>query len=196
MTWHLYLAPIIGSGQPIIDPRRPKYFDTINNHFMQDYGFQQTCLVSSDVDNATDSSLNSQPDVMRIPDLASSTVGGGGVNRVKNALESQFIPGQWVVASTTYSTVARFVLNGDFKLLAKYAANTGITTPLIDGTTITLSTTFGSLPANTQSALISAAQACGFNTSTFIPANTLRTIWTDVGNQGSVIPFTLGGITI
>lgn len=194
MAWHLYLVPILGGGTSAEDFRRAKYISGSGVTFsMVSYGFQAIGLVAANVDAATDTALQSNSDVTKIPDNLDAQV-AGALATVQAALENRNLPGNWVVSTTTYRTIIRLVIAVS-GLLMRYAWLTESIEAVISGA-VTLNTTFGSLPLAVRQKLQEAAVQLGIDTSGFTSASTLRQILQGVADQKAQVQTVLGAVVI
>ena len=156
------------------------------------YGGQNFCLAGADVDDTQDTELISHADVSRIPDDLAQKV---SVQAVQDELEAVQIPANWVSASNSYRELLR-IITGMFNFLQRFRTISGITTPLIDGTTVTLSTRFNQLPQAVRTALVATATDMGFSTTGLSGNNTLRTMLKLMADQWGDRSFTVGDITV
>ncbi len=194
-AWHLYLVPLIGTGVTDSNPRTPKYIAALSVPWaMVDYGFQPVALVAADVDGATDTSLQGNGDVTKIPDNLDNLLGAGAVSAVQTALENKNIPAGWVTSALSYRTVLRTIW-GFFAFLQRYAVVSGNTNPII-AASINLDTQFGSLPQTAQDNLAATAKSLGLNTTGVTGTTTLRVILKGIADQWGQRSFTLGGVTV
>lgn len=192
MAWHLYLLPVIGDGTRA-SPRKPKYLSP--PWAPVDFGAQPIFLVAADVSDAQDAAIVANADARKVPDDLDSVVGAGNLAAVQNDLESRNIPGTWVAANTTWRTIARAVMIYCFLFQRYGAVAANYSNALISGT-VTLDTTFGSLPLQVRQNLQTAAQQLGLDTSGFTGASTLRQILVGVGSQWIANPRRLGEVAI
>jgi len=197
-VWHLYLLPTAVRAATSTRPaaRVPKYINDLGvSYGMMEHGCQSTCLAATDVDDPTDVTLAAYTDVQKIPDNLDSTVGAGALSKVQNALESLYIPGTWVTVGTPYRLIVRTSL-GAFLSFECYSGVGLNAVPMIDGTNVTLSTTFGSLPPKVRADLQTAALLLRLDVSGFTGASTLRQILKGIGDQYAGTLFQIGGISI
>lgn len=188
-AWHLYLMPynIVPNFDGVVAPFGEIRWD------VRRYGSQGWALVAADVNNATDTALAAKPNITKIPDNLDQQI-GGALGTVQSKMEAAKIPFGWVTSGMTYRTVLRVVC-GMFTLLQRYREVSGNYGPVLTGS-VTLDTTFGSLPLQARNNLITTANSLKLNTSGFTGASTLRQILKGVGDQFADRPFRLGGITI
>jgi hypothetical protein len=171
MATQLYVMPMIGTGV-LGDPRRPKYADTDLagvGWAGMDFGNQPIMLVATE----TNAALAAETDVLQVPLNLDQNLSAGAVTTVQNYLEAHNFPGDWVTTSLTYRQVIRYVASG-FQIFQR-AQGMGLA-QLMDGTTVTLDTTYGSLPAGVRTTLLNAAQSFHFDTSSLSAASTIRQI--------------------
>jgi hypothetical protein len=191
-AWHLYLVPLVADSD---SSRAPKYVTALGVKWsMIDYGFQPVGLVAADVDGATDTSLQGNGDVTKIPDNLDNLLGAGAVSAVQTALENKNIPAGWVTQSLSYRTVLRTIW-GFFAFLQRYAVVSGNTNPII-AASVNLDTQFGSLPQTAQDNLAATAKSLGLNTTGVTGTTTLRVILKGIADQWGQRAFTIGGVTI
>jgi len=194
-AWHLYLVPVIGDGKIRIDPRMPKYLTALGVQWsLVDYGFQPVALVAANVDSGTDTALQANADVTRIPDNLDQLLGAGAVNAVQTALENRNIPAGWVTQALSYRTVLRTIW-GFFAFVQRYSFISGNTSPII-AAAVNLDTQFNQLPSGAQTNLQSTATSLGLSSAGLTGASTLRQILKNISDQWGQRSFTLGGIVI
>lgn len=199
MPARLYLMPIVGVGT-YADPRRPKYLDSIIRPSgapwgMMDYGNRPACLVGSNTDASTHTSLTSQSDVYAFPDdfqYSSSAIGGGGLNTLRDRLESFGVPAVWVQSSDTYRQVAHSV-GCMFQYLQRINRIMGNVDPFTGS--VTLNTAFQDLPQPTQAAMLEAADSFGWNRTQIVPNSSVRFILKYLSDQWGEVPLEVGGIS-
>lgn len=115
MTTRFYIVPIVGSGKPKIDPRRPAYFRRLRVDWsMMDYGLMPLGLVAANVDREIHAQITGQPDVIYAPLDIDQPI-GRECNGVKRRLLDLRIPAGWLDADHTYREVLRTVA-GCFQL--------------------------------------------------------------------------------
>lgn len=193
-AWHLYLVPIVGGGTDA-DPRTAKYLPALGVKWgMIDYGFQPFALAAADVDGATDTSLQANGDVTKIPDNLDNLLGAGAVSAVQTALENRNIPAGWVTSALSYRTVLRTIW-GFFAFLQRYAVISHNTNPIMVSS-INLDTQFNQLPSNAQTNLINTAASLGLSSAGITGTSTIRQILKNISDQWGQQAFTVGGITI
>jgi hypothetical protein len=171
MATQLYVMPITGTGA-VGDPRRPKYADTDLAGVAwaaMDFGNQPIMLVAT----ATNAALGAEVDVLTVPLNLDQNLSAGAVTTVQNYLEAHFMPADWVSTAYTYRQVVRYVACA-FQIFQR-CQGMGLA-QLMDGSSVTLSTTFASLPANVRTILLNAAVSLNFDTSSLSGASTLRQI--------------------
>lgn len=171
MATQLYVVPVIGAGTTD-DARRPKYADTDLVGFdwaAMDFGNEPLMLVATE----TNTALAAEPDVLQVPLNIDQNLGAGAVTLVQNYLEARFVPADWVTTALTYRQVLRSVV-GIFTFMQR-AQGLGLAR-LLDGSSVSLNTTFGSLPAAVRTKLLSAAQSLNFDHSSLSAASTIRQI--------------------
>jgi len=162
---------------------------------MYDYGNEPWCLVGvHDIDAPTDASLTANPDCMGLPTNLDNTLNSTQVTRVSNALESANMPGTWITTSNTWRQILRFV--GAVCQFAQRYQGMANAQWFTGG--VTLATTYGSLPANVRSDLLTTAQSFAFDTSGITGASTLRQIITSAGSQYLSLgyPLILAGVDL
>jgi hypothetical protein len=195
MAFRLYLVPAIGTGAPT-DPRRPKYLSAMAVAYSgMDYGFQPVFLIAADLSPANDAAVIANPDAFGFPFDLSPQLSGGDANAASTALESFFIPGNWITGAITWLTVARTTA-GMFQYLQRLNGVLG-NVILLDGTgNKTLNTQFNQIDPTIQAAIIDAAQSLGYDTS-FIQNNTqVRALIKNFADQWGVKPFHFGPFII
>lgn len=183
MVRSLYVMPIITDATGKYPQRYPKYYKTTFpalSWSMFDYGNEPWCLIGiQDVPAATDSALVANADVFALPANLDQAIGSVSArNTVRNALENVNMPGTWIQTTDTYRTVVRFV--GALCTFMQCYQGKGL--GLVFSATVTLATTFATLSAAQQQALIDCATYFGLSASSLVGANTLRTILKTVGD--------------
>ena len=177
MATQLYVMPITGTGTDA-DPRRPKYADTdLAGHAWgaMDYGNEPWMLVAT----ATNAALAAEADVLTIPLNIDQNLTAGAVTTAQTFLENMALPADWITTAMTYRQVLRRVCQ--FFMLWQRCQGLGFNQLFTGG--VTLSTTFGSLPANVKTILQNAAVSMNLDTSSITGASTLRQIIKVVGPQ-------------
>jgi hypothetical protein len=195
MAFRLYLVPAIGTGTQQ-DPRRAKYLSAMSGYSGgMDYGFQPVFLTAADLSPANDAALVANADVFGFPVDLSGQLSGGDANTASAALESFFIPANWITGSLTWLEVARTIA-GMFQYLQRLNGTIG-NVVLLDGTgNKTLNTQFNQIDPTIQAGIISAAQSLGYDTS-FIQNNTqVRALIKNFADQWGQKPFIFGPFII
>ncbi len=196
MAWRLFLTPLLGS---VGAKRAPKYVPSAlgpgspelagTRWWMTDYGNLPWCLLAADVDAAQLAFLSGQPDVRVIPANLDSTVGGGNVAAVRNALRAANLPNAWVTAGTNWRTVIRAV-GGVMKFAARYAEMTGGDVLIPNGTDLNL--TMGSLTQERRDNIQMVANWFGYDTSSIIGSTTIEQALKILADQWGDEPFIIG----
>jgi len=170
---NLYIVPQIGSGAKG-DSYRPKYFDALGAPWSGvDIG--ESFLVSAQTNAAQDASLQSNADVIRVPDNVDGAI---ALNATANALESLGIPAQWLQAGQTYRQVLQVVV-GMAYLIQRCQAG-GLRVQLKGH----LDDTLGSLSANTRNIIAAAIDSFGtLDRSSFVGTTTIRAVLASIGQQ-------------
>jgi hypothetical protein len=187
--------PLVGAGVKG-DPIRPKYRDSLFptldwSQFY--YGDEPWTLVGiQDVPPATDAALNANADVFELPANLDQTMGTVGVrNTVRNRLEAVNIPGTWVQTSTTYREVVR-IIGAVIQFSQRFQGVSGIPANRWFAGGRTLDSTFGSLAAPAQQALLDTGASdwerpdgtiFHFDTSALTGSTTLRALLKSVADQ-------------
>lgn len=182
MAFRLYIVPFIGTGTKS-DPRLPKYFTdgTLTNPRWSsiEFGSEPWAVVGADLSAAEDAIVVGKPDAFAIPFNLDTNLTNQQVTSVKNKLEAMNVPAGWVNNTLTWRAVVRTVL-GMFlfqqRLGAIYVSQNGGSPPLLFAAGVSLATTFGSLSAAMQSAMIATAESFGFSTAGLTANSTLRVI--------------------
>jgi len=194
MAWHLYLLPMIDSG----DERFglvPKYIFELGVTFACSvFGREGTFLCAADLTAGQETTLLGNADVTKIPDNLDQTI-GGALGAVQTALEDRNIPAGWVGAGMTYREVIRIIWR-IFGFMSRFAAVNQIVVALFNGTTITLNTQFSDLSATNRQRILNAADSFNLDTTGFTGTSTIRQILKGVADQLGSRPFTLQGITV
>lgn len=206
---HIYFVPALGIGS-FLDPRRPVKVDraagtiqvgatiyTTSNTFTwsaMDYGFQPVFLIAADLLDTQDTAISSQTDVIKIPDNLDNTI-GAALATVRSKLESKNLPSSWITSGMTYRSAVRS-LTHMMMFLQRFGALHKITTPLFNGSTITLDTTFGSLSQANRDRLAETAASMSLNTTGVTGATTMRQILKGMADQFANVPIVLGCATI
>lgn len=164
---------------------KEKYWTITENYGLRarfDYGDEPWCLMGIDsVSVGDDTALVANADVFKLPDNLDQTMGStANRNRARNALEAVNMPGNWIATSDTYREVVRFI-GALCQYMLCYTGHYGVAT-LFTGT-VSLATTYGSLPQDQRDALLGCTQYFNLSTSTLTGANTLRTILKAVGDD-------------
>ncbi len=200
-AWHLYIVPVIGTGTSREDCRRPKYIRPDGcavsapiAYTMMDYGFQPTAVVAADVTASQDATLQNNGDVTRIPDNLDTTL-AGSVGTIQNALEAEFIPGNWITGGTTYRILLRNIV-GMFSWFQRYAVISGSNEPVITGNSVTLNTRFDRLAPNVRANLLLAAESLNVDLSTINVTFSLRQILRQLGEYFVTQQWTIGSVII
>ena len=174
MATQLYLVPIIGTGTDV-DPRRPKYSDaglpldsSVVTWSAMDFGNEPIMLVATE----TNAALAAETDVLQIPLDLDQNLTAGAVTAAQTYLEGMNIPADWITTAFTFRRVVR-LLACMFQI---WQVCQGLGMGKLFGGGVTLSTTFGSLPAGTRALLLQAAQQLNFDTSSLSGASTIRQI--------------------
>jgi hypothetical protein len=188
MAFRLYIVPAIGDGtlppQPwddTIGPRRPKYIYALPRQIAglmevgwYDYGWQPIFIVGGDLTVAEDASVVANADVFAFPfDLSVVPTAGARATAIA-AYEAVLLPGQnFVVAGVTWVEHGRIIVGCCRFMQAvdqEVALRTGGHLVVID-TSAKLNVQFGSLPAESQTDILTAASKQRLNSS-FITATT------------------------
>lgn len=190
MAFRIYFMPVIGTGASRADGRRPKYDDTDLlgiTWSMMDFGNEPFCIVAADVTPSQHTTLAAHADVLSPPADLDQQI-GLQLTTVQNALETANMPANWVQSTHTYRTVVRAAAAFCQFMQRLQAFYTG---KIFTGG-VTLSTTFGSLPAGVRTVLIATANDLNFNTSSLSGSSTLRQIIKAMGDQWPSLEITLG----
>lgn len=195
MTLNLYVMPLAGTGTKA-SPRRPKYVtDWAGFDWgMYDYGNEPWCLVGVlNVTAGVNTTITGETQVSAIPTTLSNTV-GGSASTVDSDLEAVNMPGTWVTSTNTWRDVVLFV-GACCQIAQRFQGNCG--GQWFTGG-VTLNTTIGSLPTNTQSCLISTVQSFGISTTQFASSNTLRQAIQSAAQQyvSGSMPLLLAGVSL
>lgn len=170
----------------------PKYANLVSTGMWSciPFGNEGTCVLGADVTTADDTAISANPDVQSIPANLSANLSAGAVTQVQAALESRNIPAGWVTTSLTWRQVLRTV----FTMALFMQRFTVYSVAKFFQSGVTLSTTFGSLPAGIRSALNNAAQSFGFNTTGITGSTTIRAALKILGDQWpSINPIHISG---
>jgi len=200
MAWHLYLVPVIGTGfpigdPPVRDPRRPKYVADLGVLWAaMDYGFQPVMLVAADVDDLTDTSLQVNADVTKVPDALDNQIGAVAISIVQNALEIRHLPAGWVTTDITYRVLLR-TLAGFFAFVQRYATVAN-TTALVFGGAVDLNTRVNQLPVAVRQNLQATATSLGLDATGISGSTTLRVVLKNIADQWGQRSFQIGEITV
>jgi hypothetical protein len=144
-----------------------------------DYGFEPWFVVGANLDVSSDNLVVGKPDAFALPFDLAPHLTGAQVTSVHDKLEAINLPGDWVNTSLTWLQVVRIVfgvISYMQRFAAVFAGAGGGTVPAIFTGGRTLNSTFGSLPALVQTAMISAAQSLGIPTTGLTGSTTLRAI--------------------
>lgn len=193
MAWHLYLMPLIGSGAPTIDPRRPKYA-VAGTARMMHFGHQAVYLLAADLDATADAALVANADVTKIPDNLDQLI-GAALATVQAKLSAVNIPFGWVTSGMSYRTMLRVIIPV-FIFMQHFHNVTQIAAAIMNGTTVTLNTQFNALSAAVRQGLLDTAASFNFSTTGFTGTSTVGQILKGVADQYGDQPITIGGINI
>lgn len=183
MVRSIYVMPITGAGTKL-DQRRPKYEDTLFptlDRTMWDYGDEPHCLVGiQDVPAATDAALVANADVFKLPDNLDQTVGSVSTrNQIRNNLEADELPGNWVQTTTTYREIVR-VVGACCQFAQRYQG-------LVGGRwfsgTVHIANTFSSLTAAQQQGIHDTAASFGFDQTAIVSTATIRDVLKNMADQ-------------
>lgn len=192
MTLRVYLTPVVArSDKP--NSRAPKYFWDLTGVWWgaMDYGLEPVFLVVADVTDAQHAALVANADLASVPANLDASIGAAGLTAARNALEGFGIPGQWLMAGTTWREAVRHCAR-----LFQFAQRLhGLYGVRVYQSGITLGTTVGSLTAGQRNALLDVAQSFGWDTSGVTGAMTLRQALKVMANQWSG-PILIGGVEI
>lgn len=191
MAWHLYLVPIVLDS---LGTRAPKYLKDLGvPRAMAPYGFQDVGFAAADVDNATDTSLQTNADLDKIPDNLDNTLGAQTAT-VQARLELKNLPSDWVTSGMTYRFVVRKVLNL-MQFCTRYAFVNNTVEKLMSGS-VDLDTQFQDLPLAIRQRLLGAAESFNFDTSGLSGTSTIRQILKNIADQYGDNSYRIGGIVI
>lgn len=199
MAFRLYVVPIVGTGAHG-DGRRPKYFTdgtiAAGPWGWVYYGLEPWSVVGADLSATDDAIIAGKPDVQALPFDLSPLLTSSQVTGIRAFLENANIPAGWVDTTDTWAVVVRGVL-GMFSFLGRYAGiyaeQNGTAAPSIFLGGVTLSTTFGSLPAAVQSAMLATATDQGIATAGLAAGTTLRVILRFVADAYSARVYDFNG---
>lgn len=186
MAFRIYVVPVTTTVTARGTFRTAKYFmdGTIPAPNppagLLSYGQEPWFLVGADLSVADDATIVSKADVQALSFDLSPNLTSGQVTGVKNFLEAANIAANWVSVADTWAGVFRSVA-GMFTFWQRYSgvygeANPGAPVPSVFAGGVTLNTTFGSLPAAVQSAMIATATDQGISTAGLVSGTQLRTI--------------------
>ncbi len=177
MATQLYIMPITGAGTQA-NPRQPKYASTDlsgADWTGMDFGNEPVMIVAT----ATNAALSAESDVLTIPLNLDQNLTADAVTTAETYLENLPLPGDWITTSMTYRQVVRTVCQ--FFMLWQRCQGLGLARLFTGG--VTLSTTFGSLPAATRTLLLNAANSLSLDTSSLTGTSTMRQIFKAVAPQ-------------
>lgn len=208
MAIRYYLIPIFeqfdGTGI-VLQFRTPKYLPTKGTPFtplitndqnlpqfweMRDFGLEPTALVAINVTPAQHTLLAAQSDIVVIPTNIDNNVGAANLATVQAALENLHIPGDAVVAGTTY----RQIIRGVTAIFAVAQRFDGMAGGRLFPVGVTLSTQLSDLSANIRQKLQQAATDLGYDYGGLTLTSTLRDVLKTLANQTA--PQTMLGVAI
>lgn len=165
-----YLSPstVTASGF-----RAPKYSDTLpvgTSMDWLDFGNEPTFVWAVDTDVATHATLAANVDVAAFPANIDAQV-GANLSTVQTQLEGFNIPGDAVMAGTTYRTILRGII-AIFSAMQRYSALTG--NVLVFGAGVNLDRTLGSINVSVRNALQLACDQLHFDTAGLVGTSTIR----------------------
>lgn len=202
MAFRLYFVPVLGS--PGFGPNRlrAKYFSSPVSAARGDevlttatraeymFGIEPWAIVGADLSAAEDAALVAKPDAWGLPPGASApfdldvVLSPGEVTAVKSRLEAMNIPADWVDTSDAWRLVVRTVL-GIFRFLGRYKTvyfqQTAANPPSLFSGSVTLESTFGSLPQAVRTALQTTASELNISTAGVTGSTKLRVILRTLG---------------
>lgn len=118
MTDRFYLTPIVGTGKPGLDPRRPKYVCDLTGirWGAYDYGVLPVMLLAADVERPQHGYLMQHSDILVAPlDLDQKIFSPALLSRLQDHLWSLRIPAFWLTVDYTVRQWLR-VIAGCFQL--------------------------------------------------------------------------------
>lgn len=188
-----FILPMIGTGTPKVDPRRPKYLADLGilDWCAMDYGLEPVALVVCNPLDATQAALSANADVYTFPLAFDATLGGQEANALKAAFATVNIPETWIGANNTSREVIR--VTAQLFQFAKRLHARGATRLFPAG--VTLSTQWNALPLAFQNALLDCAQSFGWSTAGFSGTSTMRNMLRAIVDQWGNTPILLGGET-
>lgn len=186
MAFRLYVVPIISTAIAKGTLRTPKYFyqDAFAaigpvTYGVLSYGQEPWCFVGADLSVADDATIVGKSDVHALPVDLSPHLTAGEVTGIKAFLEAANIAAGWVSTADTWAGVFRSVA-GMFTFWQRYggiyANANGVVAPSVFAGGMTLDTTFGSLPAAVQAAMLATATDQGIPTTGLVAGTPLRAI--------------------
>jgi hypothetical protein len=183
MAYKLYIVPAIGGGGGTQDARRPKYIHALQPPgAWMDYGFQPIFLCGVDLSPANDAAVVANADVFAFPVDLDTNISGGAINATRNTHEAFLIPLQSVPA--TYRLLARYDA-GLFQYMQRLHGMLGNQILIEDSAKLNIQ--WQSIPINTQTAMLNAAQSFSYDTAFITNTTQLRAIlkvWADAwGNK-------------
>jgi hypothetical protein len=183
MAYKLYIVPAIGGGGGTQDARRPTYIHALQPPgAWMDYGFQPIFLCGVDLSPANDAAVVANADVFAFPVDLDTNISGGAINATRNTHEAFLIPLQSVPA--TYRLLARYDA-GLFQYMQRLHGMLGNQILIEDSAKLNIQ--WQSIPINTQTAMLNAAQSFSYDTAFITNTTQLRAIlkvWADAwGNK-------------
>lgn len=185
MAFRIYVVPMTTTVRANGTYRTPKYFSdgTIPPPNppagVLSYGSEPWCLVGADLSSADDATIVSKSDVQALPFDLTPTLTAPQVTGIRNFLEAANIASKWVSTADTWMGVFRSVA-GMFTFWQRYsgiyAATNAGPVPSVFAGGVTLDTTFGSLPAAVQAAILATAVDQGISTTGLVAGTPLRAI--------------------
>jgi hypothetical protein len=170
-----FLVPIIGTGEPGVDARRPKYLADMGvPRKMVDFG--DTAIVWADTTTLQDEEIDAHADARLIPPL-DNTINSGALNVVQASIEGMNVPAHWVSAGMTYRTVLRILVG--MAQLAQRMQGLGIPLAIAGN----LDTQLSSFSQNVRNALARAADDLGLDRSGVTGSTTVREALRICGQQ-------------
>lgn len=206
MAGELYLVPVVG-GTSIRDPRRPKYLDSdasgqgrggaLSARYaisQEEYGYEGWIFVAPyGISAADDLTLRGFADAYGLPTDLDAFLTPAQVAVVQQKLEAINLPALWIDTTWTWRLALR-VAFGMVRLMRRFHDRHG---PVkFFGGSVTLATTFGSLPAAVRTNLIWAADSLELDRTGANAGTTIRVLWKGLGDQTMTETFHLGPLVI
>ena len=185
-----YLVPIEYGANGEVGP---KYFNwrfdpdppgIANYSMFRPYGLIEWGIVSAEVTQTEHDALALNSDVFAPPENIDNNVGAGAMDQVKTALETMYIPTDWVDTSYTYRQLLRMVA-GLFMFANAHRAMHG--EELITAQS-QLDLAWSDIPLDKRQRIIATADSRGYDYSEVQPTWLVRRILKHLADKWALVP--------